>query len=136
MNIKLKIFIIINVMLVGGCDMERERGNEISQYINEATVVYRNDGLLGVINLVNDCPLINKKNLIKCIVYDYTGHYIDKGMVELNGFPIDNFFKDEEIYERVKFLTINSIDGDSLDLEALRKMKKFVYMQLNGKYVD
>ena len=131
MNYKL-IILIFFIISIYGCNAERKESENINEHINYATTVYRESGLLGVIDLINNCPINNKKNLYKCLVYDYTGYFIDKGMAEINRFPLDDFFKDDMMEGRFIKIIENNDNKNSLNLESSKSIRRAVFTHMNG----
>jgi hypothetical protein len=128
----LKIVILLIFPLIYGCGNEKNNNAEIFQHINDATAMYRNSGLLGLIDLSNSCYRNHHNNASKCVAYDYTGYFIDKGMSEVNKFPRDDYFKDVEIEKRIMKAINNDNSQQSLNLKSSNNIKRLVYEYLNG----
>jgi hypothetical protein len=107
--------LIISAIALSGCDIQFGESSivaiknpeqshdaiKINAYVDDIINEYKNKGLLGIIGLINDCHATYSNEIVKCISYEYTGYFIDKGMSELNNFSIDEFFEVENINNRI-----------------------------------
>ena len=147
MKIKILVISISAILIVGGCGIESKESainyneakvieidyNEIKESVDEAVNAYKNNGLLGSMELIKNCNASYEVEHLKCISYEYTGYFIDKGMSELNRFPMDDFFKIELLNKRLELIRNSQSENERFSAEKIEYIKKIINEFLNGR---
>jgi hypothetical protein len=110
-------------------DLTKSEINLIHKSVNESLFTYKKLGLSGLIYSIKKCYEDTKSNPVKCAAFDFTGYLIDKYMAEINNFPIDEFFFDDAINNRL--LNKDKLTGNNFSKNKLGAIFKLTIISFN-----